>query len=131
MRSYQLNNPELYDDIIQSLRSGNTPTVAVLAATAKKEETIEIGKQFTIDYDNTSLKYTVVPANVVKRANQMPEEPDVVKLSEKSPLLKAVAGKKTGDTAEIEIEGKKYTASIKEVKPGKMKLIEETKDGQV
>ena len=130
LKSYRLNNPELYDDIIESLRSGNQPTMAVLSAAGKKEESIEIGKQFTIDYDNTSLKYTVVPANVVKRENQIPEEPDVIKLSEKSPLLKAVAGKKAGDTAEIEIEGKKYTANIKEVKPGKMKLIEETKENE-
>ena len=131
LKSYRLNNPELYDDIIESLRAGNSTTVAALTAAGKKKESIEIGKQFTLDYDNTSLKYTVVPANVVKRENQIPEEEGVIKLSEKSPLLKAVAGKKAGDTAEIEVEGKKYTANIKEVKPGKMKLIKETESEQL
>jgi hypothetical protein len=127
LKGIRLNNPDYYDDILYELRKGNPPTSALLAASAKKAETIEIGKQFTLDYADTSFKYTVVPANVAKREDQVPEEAGVIKLSEKSPLLKAVAGKKAGETAEIEVEGKKYTANIKDVKPGKMKLIEEPK----
>jgi transcription elongation GreA/GreB family factor len=84
---------------------------------------IETGKQFTVGFDGEERKFHLVTSKVAKLATQTPEEEGVIKLSDASALAKAVAGKKSGESADITIEGKKYTAQIREVKEGRMKVI--------
>jgi transcription elongation GreA/GreB family factor len=124
MKNIKLNQTDFYEDLMDELRAGKSPTMALLSASSRIDETVTIGKQFTLDYDGTHDKYTIVAKNAVNRANQVPEEAGVIKLSETSALANAVKGKKQGDTAEIELDGKKYTAKISDVKTGRMKIVE-------
>lgn len=120
LERFKKTDPSLYDDAIEGLQKR-------IKVIKPQENIIEVGKQFTIAFDGEQKTFTVVDKKVADIPEQQPVEPGVIKLSDTSKLAKMVLGKKSGEPAMVEIEGKKYKAEIKEIKDGAIHLVKETK----
>lgn len=123
LESIKETDIDLYEELVKGIEAGRK--VPEIMAGYEPTQKIGPGKQFTIKYDGEQRKYHIVDPKVVIDKNQLPEEPDVIKLSTSSSLAKTLTGKKTGDQAELEIGQKKYTAQIQEVKEGRLQVSNE------
>jgi transcription elongation GreA/GreB family factor len=104
-------------------------TVKVPPKKATETIPVDLGRVFEIDYDGVKKKYQLVAKQAMKNPKQVPSDPNVEKLSEESPLAKMIIGKKSGETADLIIEGKTYTATIKDVREAPdMILLEPPKE---
>jgi hypothetical protein len=98
------------------------------AKTAKPPpvETVQLGKQFTLDLGKGDIrKFMIVDPKVVKAKEQRPEETGVYKVSPEFPVSVKSMGKKVGDTVKLEFEGLEAEGKITEVKEGHMKPVKE------